>query len=120
MSKFEKKIRGFTLIETIIALAILAMLGLFLLPALGSLIKNSDINKDKDREIYALETAIELEKLAGQSRIYGEKIKTINGYEIIINRSKFSENLDKIQGWSENYDLEVLEVVNEKIWFHPN
>lgn len=120
MSKFESKNKGFTLIETIIALAILAIIAVYLFPALGSVIENSRKNKDMSKEIYALETALELEKTGGENRVYGQKQETINGYEIIINRSKFSENLDKILVSSGPYELEALEVVNEKVWFHPN
>ena len=115
----KNKKLGFTLIETIIALGFLALIAMFLLPALSKLNENSKKFKDQAKIVYALQAAIEEEKSIIDSP-YGSKVKSINGYDISIYRQSYSDNLDYIRVNYENFELEVIEVVDEKTWFYTN
>ncbi len=115
----KNKKSGFTLIETIIALGLLALIAMFLLPALSKLNENSKKFKDQAKIVYALQAAIEEEKSIIDSP-YGSKVKNINGYDISIYRQSYSDNLDYIRVNYENFELEVIEVINEKTWFYTN
>ena len=48
------------------------------------------------------------------------KLVNINGYDIYIDRQSYRENLDYIKAKSEGFELEVIEVVDEKTWFYTN
>lgn len=115
----KNKKLGFTLIETIIALGFLALIAMFLLPALSKLNENSKKFKDQAKIVYALQAAIEEEKSFSDSP-YGSKLVNINGYDIYIDRQSYRENLDYIKAKSEGFELEVIEVVDEKTWFYTN
>ena len=115
----KNKKLGFTLIETIIALGFLALIAMFLLPALSKLNENSKKFKDEAKIVYALQAAIEEEKSFSDSP-YGSKLVNINGYDIYIDRQSYRENLDYIKAKSEGFELEVIEVVDEKTWFYTN
>lgn len=115
----KNKKLGFTLIETIIALGLLALIAMFLLPALSKLNENSKKFKDQAKIVYALQAAIEEEKSIMDSP-YGSKVKYINGYDISIYRQSYSDNLDYIRVNYGNFELEVIEVINEKTWFYTN
>lgn len=119
MLGIKNKKLGFTLIETIIALGFLALIAMFLLPALSKLNENSKKFKDQAKIVYALQAAIEEEKSFSDSP-YGSKLVNINGYEIYIDRQSYRENLDYIKAKSEGFELEVIEVVDEKTWFYTN
>ncbi len=92
----KNKKLGFTLIETIIALGFLALIAMFLLPALSKLNENSKKFKDQAKIVYALQAAIEEEKSFSDSP-YGSKLVNINGYDIYIDRQSYRENLDYIK-----------------------
>lgn len=113
------KNKGFTLIETILALGFLSLIAIFLLPALSKLNENSEKFKDSPKIIFAIQSAIEEEKSSTDIE-YGLKIKNINGYDINVERKPYNENLDYIYASFDQYELEVLEVKNEKAWFHPD
>lgn len=115
----KNKKLGFTLIETIIALGFLALIAMFLLPALSKLSENSKKFKDEAKIVYALQAAIEEEK-SSSARSYGSKSVNINSYDIYIDRQKYRDNLDYIKAKSEGFELEVIEVVDEKTWFYTN
>lgn len=115
----KNKKLGFTLIETIIALGFLALIAMFLLPALSKLNENSKKFKDQAKIVYALQAAIEEEKSFSDSP-YGSKLVNINGYDIYIDRQSYRENLDYIKAKSDGFELEVIEVVDEKTWFYTN
>ncbi|MBS6106135.1 MULTISPECIES: competence type IV pilus minor pilin ComGE [Anaerococcus] len=107
---------GFTLIETLFALAILTLIAILLLPSLNNLIKSSNALKEDSKVIFALEEAIEVEKLntVNGELSYDESIRNINGYDISINREQYSKNLDKISASFGRYHLEVIEDNYEK------
>lgn len=115
----KNKKLGFTLIETIIALGFLALISMFLLPALSKLNENSKKFTDQAKIVYALQAAIEEEK-STLDRSYGSKLVNINSYDIYIDRQSYRENLDYIKAKSEGFELEVIEVVDEKTWFYTN
>ena len=115
----KNKKLGFTLIETIITLGFLALIAMFLLPALSKLNENSKKFKDEAKIVYALQTAIEEEKSI-LDKSYGSKSVNINGYDIYIDRQSYRENLDYIKASYEGFELEVIEVVDEKTWFYTN
>ena len=119
MLESKNKKTGFTLIETIFALGILSLIAIFLLPALNKLNENSKKFKDEAKIIYALQAGIEEEKSAIDSQ-YGSKIININGYDITIDRQSYSDNLDYIRANYGNFELELIEVVDEKTWFYSN
>lgn len=116
MKSFKK---GFTLIETIIALGILALIAAFLLPSLQTIIKSSNDLKNEPQIIFALEEAMENEK-NNPSPIYDSNKKFVNGFEIIVTRSNYNQDLDKIKVKHKNYELELLEVNNEKKRIYSN
>ena len=72
----KNKKLGFTLIETIIALGFLALIAMFLLPALIKLNENSKKFKDQAKIVYALQAAIEEEKSSVYSP-YGSRLVNI-------------------------------------------
>ena len=115
----KNKKLGFTLIETIIALGFLTLIAMFLLPALSKLNENSKKFKDQAKIVYALQAAIEEEK-SSLDRSYGSKLVNINSYDIYIDRQSYRENLDYIKASFEGFELEVIEVVDEKTWFYTN
>lgn len=120
MQESKTKTRGFTLAETIIALGILAIIAVFLFPSLNKIMNASKQNKDRTKIIYAMQMALEKEK-SRQTDIENEVWNDeINGVEITISRSRFEDNLEKIKVTSGNYELEVVEVINEEAWFYTN
>ena len=104
----KKKNKGFTLIETVVALGMLSIIAIFLMPSLLNLVKSSKSLKDKPQIIFALQEAIESEK-ASSNEEYGSRSIYVNGLEVTI-----------IKANSNNYELEVLEVNNEKKRIYSN
>ena len=109
----KSKNKGFTLIETIIALAILSLIAILLLPSLQNLMKSSSKLKEDSKIIFALEDAIETEK-SNPNPSYHQRNTYVNGYELTITRNAYSDSLDEIKASYKEYELEVLEVNNEK------
>lgn len=120
MQRLKENKKGFTLIEVIIALGILAIIAVILMPSLNTILTTSTKGKEASQVIYALESAIEKEKIKDEDRAYGVRTETINGIDVTIYRSKFEDNLDKIRVESGNFELTLIEVVNEKTWFYSN
>ncbi|WP_297281572.1 competence type IV pilus minor pilin ComGE [uncultured Anaerococcus sp.] len=109
----KRKSKGFTLIETIVALGILSLIAMLLLPSLLNLIKTSAKLKEQSPIIFALEEAIETEK-SDPNPTYQQRDIYVNGYEITITRDAYNNSLDRIKASCKEYELEVLEVNNEK------
>lgn len=112
--------KGFTLIETLVALGFIALIAVLLLPSINNLMTISRKEKEASKIIYALESAIESEKIPYENKSYGTFFKNYNGYDIEISRTLYSENLDKIIVKFENYKLEAIEVNNEKNWLYSD
>lgn len=113
--RLKKKSKGFTLVETIFALAILSLIAIILLPALKTLISDSKEFKEESKIIFALEEAIEEEK-AGLRNIKDEDLpieyeNMVNNYPIKVSVSKYKENLYHIKASFKSYDIDVIEVV---------
>ena len=109
-----KSKRGFTLIETIISLGILALIAVFLLPSLASVYKSSFKAKEETKVIYALEEAIETEKsnIHNDETVANIKEIEIDGIlvEVSVNSYRDNPNLYLIKAKSGKYSLEVIEV----------
>lgn len=112
--------KGFTLIETLVALGFIALIAVLLLPSINNLMTISRKEKEASKIIYALESVIESEKIPYENKTYGTFFKNYNGYDIEISRTLYSENLDKIIAKFENYKLEAIEVNNEKNWLYSD
>lgn len=108
------KKKGFTLIETLIALALLAILAVFLLPSLVSIYNSGSETKVDTKTIYALEQAIEIEKanIHSHSEIIPSKEVNVAGQivNVDINIYDNNPNLLTIKASSGKYKLEVVEV----------
>ena len=108
-----KKKKGFTLIETIISLGILALIAIFLLPSLASLYKSGFKAKEETKIIYALEEAIETEKsnIHNDEPVDNFKEIDISGIliEVYVNTYNNNPNLFLIKASSGKYSLEVIE-----------
>lgn len=114
----KKKIKGFSLVETIFALAILALIAITLLPSLKALISDSKEFKEESKIIFALEEAIEEEK-AGLINIKDEDLpidyeKMVNNYPIQVSVSKYKKKLYQIRAAYKTYDIDVIEVLEWK------
>lgn len=100
------------MIETLFALAILSLIGIFFLPSFSTLLTSSNEIKDDSRVIFALEEAIENEKAAGN--YYGYQNISINGIDILIHRESYNENLDLIRASHGKFHMELVEESYEK------
>lgn len=112
--KLKKKSKGFTLVETIFALAILTLIAIILLPALNALLSNSKEFKEESKIIFALEGAVEEEK-AELRNIKDEDLpieyeKMVNNYPIKVSVSKYKKKLYQIRATYKTYDIDVIEV----------
>ena len=83
--------KGFTLIETIIGLALVSIIFIYILPAISSVIFTSKKIQDESKLIYALQEAVEENKYKEIS----ENIVNINGFDIEVSISSYQEN-DKL------------------------
>ena len=118
----KKKSKGFTLVETIFALAILTLIAITLIPALNALLSHSNSStkefKEESKIIFAMEEAIEEEK-AGLRNIKDEDLpidyeKMVNNYPIKVSVSKYKKSLYQIRATYKTYDIDVIEVVEWK------
>lgn len=98
------KIKGFTLIECIIALGFVAILALILLPSLNNINRINQKSEDKIRMIYALEEAIEKNK----NQDLGEYSYNINGFGVEVSVEEYSPGLKKITASCDGFDLELV------------
>lgn len=108
----NNKKKGFTLIETIVGLALLIVIVVFIFPSIITLASNADKLKENTRIIYALEEAIEREKSTLNSETtYVIRNENINGFDIEISVSKYenNSNIAKIRAKTGSYELCVLE-----------
>lgn len=114
----KKKSKGFTLVETIFALAILALIAIILLPALNTLLSNSKEFKEESKIIFALEEAIEEEKAElrniNDNDLPMDYEKMINNYPIQVSVSKYKKSLYQIRATYKTYDIDVIEVAEWK------
>ena len=105
----SKKKKAFTLIEVLLALAILSIVTSMILPSLASLFRTSRIHKNKVKTIYALEEAIEVHK----DQDLGAYLYETNGLEIQISIKDYDDDPD-FKEITATYGDKFLDLVVEK------
>lgn len=97
------KRKGFSFIETIISIFLIAVLSIYMLPALKNSVKAINISTSKTSEIFELQKAIELSKSYEMGTYQFEYVNTI-----YVSIREFSSNLKIIHASSSHYELEVV------------
>ncbi|MDO5047300.1 MAG: type II secretion system protein [Anaerococcus sp.] len=109
MSVMKKQIRGFTLIEIILALGFLSILALAIMPSINSMVKMDEANKEDSKIVFALEEAIESTYLYEEGRYS----LTINSYPIDVEISPY-EGDDKLLKVKASFEDLSLDLVRER------
>ncbi len=100
----NKKLSGFTLIECLIALALLAIITVSLMPSLSNIYRLDVKNKEDTRLIYAMEEALERSK----DMDVGEDIIRVNNFDIEVSVSDYEGDLKKIVVTCDGYSLDLV------------
>lgn len=100
----NKKLLGFTLIECLIALALLAIITVSLMPSLSNIYRLDVKNKEDTRLIYAMEEALERSK----DMEVGEDIIRVNNFDIEVSVSDYEDDLKKIVVTCDRYSLDLV------------
>lgn len=100
----NKKLLGFTLIECLIALALLAIITVSLMPSLSNIYRLDIKNKEDTRLIYAMEEALERSK----DMNVGEDIIRVNNFDIEVSVSDYEGDLKKIFVTCDGYSLDLV------------
>lgn len=100
----NKKLLGFTLIECLIALALLAIITVSLMPSLSNIYRLDVKNKEDTRLIYAMEEALERSK----DMEVGEDIIRVNNFDIEVSVSDYEGDLKKIVVTCDGYYLDLV------------
>ncbi|EGC81798.1 competence type IV pilus minor pilin ComGE [Anaerococcus prevotii] len=100
----NKKLLGFTLIECLIALALLAIITVSLMPSLSNIYRLDVKNKEDTRLIYAMEEALERSK----DMDVGEDIIRVNNFDIEVSVSDYEGDLKKIVVTCDGYSLDLV------------
>lgn len=100
----NKKFSGFTLIECLIALALLAIISVSLIPSLSNIYRLDIKNKEDTRLIYAMEEALEKSK----NMEVGEDIIRVNNFDIEVSVSDYEGDLKKIVVTCDGYSLDLV------------
>ena len=100
----NKKFSGFTLIECLIALALLAIISVSLIPSLSNIYRLDVKNKEDTRLIYAMEEALERSK----DMEVGEDIIRVNNFDIEVSVSDYEGDLKKIVVTCDGYSLDLV------------
>lgn len=100
----NKKFSGFTLIECLIALALLAIISVSLIPSLSNIYRLDIKNKEDTRLIYAMEEALERSK----DMDVGEDIIRVNNFDIEVSVSDYEDDLKKIVVTCDGYSLDLV------------
>ncbi|WP_130820084.1 competence type IV pilus minor pilin ComGE [Anaerococcus vaginimassiliensis] len=100
----NKKLLGFTLIECLIALALLAIIIVSLMPSLSNIYRLDVKNKEDTRLIYAMEEALERSK----DMEVGEDIIRVNNFDIEVSVSDYEGDLKKIVVTCDGYYLDLV------------
>lgn len=100
----NKKLSGFTLIECLIALALLAIITISLMPSLSNIYRLDVKNKEDTRLIYAMEEALERSK----DMDVGEDIIRVNNFDIEVSVSDYEGDLKKIVVTCDGYSLDLV------------
>ena len=100
----NKKFSGFTLIECLIALALLAIISVSLIPSLSNIYRLDIKNKEDTRLIYAMEEALERSK----DMDVGEDIIRVNNFDIEVSVSDYENDLKKIVVTCDGYSFDLV------------
>ena len=100
----NKKLLGFTLIECLISLALLAIITVSLMPSLSNIYRLDVKNKEDTRLIYAMEEALERSK----DMEVGEDIIRVNNLDIEVSVSDYEGDLKKIVVTCDGYSLDLV------------
>lgn len=100
----NKKLLGFTLIECLISLALLAIITVSLMPSLSNIYRLDVKNKEDTRLIYAMEEALERSK----DMEVGEDIIRVNNFDIEVSVSDYEGDLKKIVVTCDGYSLDLV------------
>lgn len=100
----NKKLLGFTLIECLIALALLAIITVSLMPSLSNIYRLDVKNKEDTRLIYAMEEALERSK----DMDVGGDIIRVNNFDIEVSVSDYEGDLKKIVVTCDGYSLDLV------------
>ena len=100
----NKNLSGFTLIECLIALALLAIITVSLMPSLSNIYRLDVKNKEDTRLIYAMEEALERSK----DMDVGEDIIRVNNFDIEVSVSDYEYDLKKIVVTCDGYSLDLV------------
>lgn len=100
----NKKLLGFTLIECLIALALLAIITVSLMPSLSNIYRLDVKNKEDTRLIYAMEEALERSK----DMEVGDDIIRVNNFDIEVSVSDYEGDLKKIVVTCDGYSLDLV------------
>lgn len=111
----KKTSKAFTLIEVLFAILLLSMIGLFLLPSLGTNLGLSRKSKDTADTSFVLQEAIE----TSRNKKIGNYIEEINGKNINISIEKYNNpslkgTYKKIRASYGEKTFELIEAYNEK------
>lgn len=100
----NKNLSGFTLIECLIALALLAIITVSLMPSLSNIYRLDIKNKEDTRLIYAMEEALERSK----DLEVGETTIRVNNFDIEVSVSDYENDLKKIVVTCDGYSLDLV------------
>ena len=100
----NKNLSGFTLIECLIALALLAIITVSLMPSLSNIYRLDVKNKEDTRLIYAMEESLERSK----DMDVGEDIIRVNNFDIEVSVSDYEYDLKKIVVTCDGYSLDLV------------
>lgn len=100
----NKKLLGFTLIECLISLALLAIITVSLMPSLSNIYRLDFKNKEDTRLIYAMEEALERSK----DMEVREDIIRVNNFDIEVSVSDYEGDLKKIVVTCDVYSLDLV------------
>lgn len=98
------KNKGFTLIETIVSLALISLIAIYLLPSLFSVYKNSKNIKNNSKILFTMQEVLEKSK----KREIGNYKDIEDGFEIYTKVNSYNENLKYVEVKSGNYILDVV------------
>lgn len=108
----KNKIKAFSLIEILVALALLSIIGLYLIPSSLNLYRDSVRLKKSTEEIFAVEAALE----KSRTRPIGTYSVYVNNKEVMVTVSPYrqKDGLNLIKATCGQYELKLIGESHEK------